>query len=61
MLPNVVSEIFPTSLIKKHKKHQICIMDFVSHREITLILIDRSAIRLICVYDVYVGVPFHSI
>ena len=36
-------------------------MDFVSHRGITLILIGRSAIQLIFVYDVYLGVPFHSI
>ena len=33
-------------------------MDFVSYREITLILIGRSAIQLICVCDVYLGVPF---
>ena len=39
----------------------LCIMDFVSLRGITLILIGRSAIQLICVYDVYLGVPFHSI
>ena len=36
-------------------------MDFGSYRGITLILIGRSAIQLICVYDVYLGVPFHSI
>ena len=36
-------------------------MDFVSNREITLILISRSAIQLICVYDVYRGLPFHSV
>ena len=36
-------------------------MDFISYREITLTLIGRSAIQLICVYDVYLGVPFHSI
>ena len=41
--------------------HQICIIDFDSHRGITLILIDMSAIQHICVYDVYLGVPFHSI
>ena len=36
-------------------------MDFVRHREITLMLIGRSAIQLICVYDVYLGLSFHSI
>ena len=36
-------------------------MDFVSHQEINLILICRSGVQLICVYDVYLGVPFHSI
>ena len=36
-------------------------MDFGSHREITLILIGMSAIHLVYVYEVYLGVPFHSI
>ena len=36
-------------------------MDFIGHRKITLILIGRPAMQLIRVYDVYLGVPFHSI
>ena len=39
----------------------LCIMDFVDHGGITLILIGRSAIQLICIYNVYLGVPSHSI
>ena len=39
----------------------LCIMDFDSHRRISLILIGRSAMQLICGYDVYLGVPIHSI
>ena len=35
-------------------------MDFVSHREITLIFIGKSAAQLICVYYVYMSVSFHS-
>ena len=54
-----MNERFPTSL--NQETHQICIMDFASHRGITLILFGRSAIQLICVYDINLGVPFHSI
>ena len=61
MSPNVMNERFPTSLNKETLEHQICIMDFASHRGITLILIGRSAIQLICVYAVYLGVPIHLI
>ena len=35
-------------------------MDFVSHRVITLILFGRSVIQHICLFDVYLFVPFHS-
>ena len=45
--------------IKKYEKYQICVRDFVSHQEITLILIDRSAIQLVCIFDVYLFIPFH--
>ena len=38
--------------------HQIGVMDFVSHQEITLILICRSAIQRICLFDIYQPVPF---
>ena len=31
--------------IKKHKKYQICVMDIVSHRGITLMLFSRHAIQ----------------
>ena len=40
---NVISERFPTSLNQKLEKHQLYVMDFVSHQETTLILIVRSA------------------
>ena len=45
--------------IKKHEKYQICIMDVVSNRGITLILFGRSAIQPVCLFDVYLFVPFH--
>ena len=56
-----MNERLPTPLNQETLKDQIRIMDFVSHRGITLILIGRSAIQLICVYNVYLGVSFHSI
>ena len=46
--------------IKKHEKYQIYVIDFVSHRGITLILFGRSTIQPICLFDVYLFVPFHS-
>ena len=55
-----MNEIFPTSL-NQETLEALNMMDFVSHREITFILIGRSAIQVICEYDVYLGVPFHSI
>ena len=45
--------------IKKHKNHQIRVMDLVSHRGNTLILFGRPAIQLVCLFDVYLFVPFH--
>ena len=45
--------------IKKHKKYQICVMDLVRHLGITLILFVRPVIQLICLFDVYLFVPFH--
>ena len=39
--------------IKKHKTYQMCVMDLVSHRGITFISFDRSAIQLVCLFDVY--------
>ena len=55
-----MDEKFPTSLIQEtleaaNMYHGLC------HRGITFILIGRSAIQHIGVYDVYLGVPFHSI
>ena len=44
--------------IEKHKKYQ-SVMDLVSHRGITLILFGRPAIQLVCLFDVYLFVPFH--
>ena len=49
----------PLFKIKKHWKYQMCAMDLVSCRGITLILIDRPAIQLVCLFDVYTYVPFH--
>ena len=45
---------------KKHEKHLISVMHFVCHQGITHILIGRSAIQLIDVFDVDLFVPFHS-
>ena len=45
--------------IKKHEKHLICVMFLVMHRGITLILFSRSAIQPVCLFDVYLFVPFH--
>ena len=47
--------------IKTHKKYQMCVMDLVSHRGITLILFGRPAIQLVCLFDVYLFVPCHLI
>ena len=44
--------------IKKHEKYQVCVMDSVRHRGITLILFGRSAIQPICLFDVY---PFDGL
>ena len=57
-----MSERFSTSLNQETREAStLYIMEFVSHRGITLLLMGGSAIQLICVYDVYLGVPFHSI
>ena len=45
--------------IKIHEKYQICVMDLVSHRGITLLLFGRSMIQPVCLFDVYLFVPFH--
>ena len=45
--------------IKNYKNYQICVMDLLSHGEITLILFGRSAIQPVCLFDVYLFVPFH--
>ena len=47
--------------IKKHKTYQICVMDFVSRREITLVLFGRSAIQPVCLFDACLFVPLHLI
>ena len=54
-------ERFPTSLNQETREASNLYHDFVSHRGITLILFARSKIQLICIYDVYLGVPFRSI
>ena len=53
---NVISERFPTCV----KNHQLCAMDIVIHREITLILVCKSAIQPKWLFDVYLFVPFTS-
>ena len=45
--------------IMKHEKYQICDIDFVSHEGITLILFARSTIQSLCLFDIYLFVPFH--
>ena len=40
------------------EKHQMCVLDFVGHEGIILILIDRSGIWLVCVFDVCLFIPF---
>ena len=47
-------------LIQKHEKYQICVIDLFSHREIILILFGRSALQSVCLFDVHLYVPFHS-
>ena len=44
--------------IKKYEKYQICVMDFVSHQGITLILFGRSALQPLGLFDIYLLVPF---
>ena len=56
-----MNERFPTSLNQEAREASNLYHGFVSYRGIPLILIGRSAIQRICVYDVYLGVPFHSI
>ena len=51
----------PFLKIKKQEKAQICFMDLVCLRGITLILFGRSAIQPVCLYVVYLFVPYHSI
>ena len=38
-----------------------CAMDFFSHQGTTLILIERSGVQLVCLFDVYLLGPFHLI
>ena len=35
--------------------HPVCVMDFVSHREITPILIGSSVVKPVCLFDVYLS------
>ena len=39
---------------------EMCVMDFVSHRGTTLILIGRSAIQRVCLFGVYLVVSLKS-
>ena len=47
--------------ISKHEKYKMRVIDLVSHRGLTLILIGWSAIQPVCLFDVYLFVPFHLI
>ena len=38
---------------QKRVTHQVCVMDFVSHRKITPILIGSSVVKPVCLFDVY--------
>ena len=38
----------------------MCVMDFVSYQKITLRVIGRSVNQRVCLLDVYMFVPFHS-
>ena len=53
-----MNERFPTSLNQETLEASNL---YHGHREITLTLIGMSTIQLFCTYDVYLGVPFHSI
>ena len=44
----------------KPRSIKMCVMDFASHGGITLSLIGRSMIQRVCLFDVYLFVPFHS-
>ena len=46
--------------IKENKKYQICIMDFIDHQEITLVLFGRSVLQAVCLFDDYLFVSLHS-
>ena len=45
--------------IKKTEKYQICIMDFIDHQGITLVLFGRSALQAVCLFDDYLFVHLH--
>ena len=44
--------------IKKLEEYQTCVMYPINHRGINLILIGRSMIQPVCVFDVYLLVSF---
>ena len=46
-------------MLSEHEKHQIYVMDFVSHRVITLTLFGRPTIQLVCLFDVHLFESFH--
>ena len=56
----MISERLPASLNQETREAlNFFVMDFASHPGITLILIDRLTIQLVCLFDVYLLVPFH--
>ena len=56
---DLVSHQGITLVLLSRPKYQICVMDLVSHQGTTLILLSRSAIQLVCLFVVYLFVPFH--
>ena len=54
-----MDERFPTSL--NQETLEASNLHHGLYRRMTLILIGRSAMQLICIYDVYLGEPFYLI
>ena len=47
--------------IEEYEKHKICVLDFVRHRGITLILFGRFVIQLVCLLDGYLFIRNASV
>ena len=44
--------------IMKYEKHKICALGFISHHGVSLMVIGRSVIQIVCVFDVYLFIAF---